>query len=190
MGVKDIIKRMEELAANGKEDSNSAAAPADSKGKSMSPRGSASSDAKVNQVSEGTATAAQQDPALLRPALDASAKEDAAKPSPPEKEPAVVVTPLTDPQQASEASQPASGQSTQANGAHASAVSKAPEDPEKKAKKVTEYCRPMQFSPLTALADRQPVFANYFTQAPISTKHSGPQSVAHLYVGCKGKSKG
>ena len=83
----------------------------------------------------------------------------------------MAVTPLTDPQQASEASQPASGQSTQANGAHASAASKEPEDPEKKAKKVTDDCRPMQLSPLTSLADSQPVFANYFTQAPISTRH-------------------
>ena len=171
MGVKDIIKRMEELAANGKEDSNSAAAPADSKSRSMSPRGSASTDAKVDQVSKGTATAAQQDPASSRPALDASAKEEAAKPSPPEKEPAVAATPLTDPQQASEASQPASGQSTQANGAHASAVSKEPEDPEKKAKKVTDDCRLMQLVHLTSLADMQPVFANHVTQAPISTKH-------------------
>ena len=171
MGVKDIIKRMEELAANGKEDSSSAAAPADSKSKSMSPRGSASTDAKVDQVPKGTATAAQQAPASSGPALDASAKEDAAKPSSPEKEPAVAVTPHTDPQQASEASQPASGQSTQANGPHASAVSKEPEDPEKKAKKVTDECRPMESSPLTSLAGRQPVFANHSKQAAISTKH-------------------
>ncbi len=171
MGVKDIIKRMEELATNGREDSSSAAAPADSKSKSMSPRGSASTDAKVDQVSKGTATATQQDPASSGPALDASAKEDAAKPSPPEKEPAVAVTPLTDPQQASEASQPASGPSTQANAAHASAVSKEPEDAEKKAKKVTDDCRPMQLSPLTNLADSQPVSANHSMQAPISRKH-------------------
>ena len=190
MGVKDIIKRMEELAANGKEDSSSAAAPADSKSKSTSPRGSASTDAKVDQVPKGIATAAQQDPASSGPALDASAKEDAAKPPPPEKEPVVAVTPHTDPQQASEASQPASGQSTLANGVHASAVSKEPEDPEKKAKKVTDDCRPMQLSPLTTLTGRQPVFANHCTQASIRAKHRGPQIEAHLYVGCKGKSKG
>ena len=144
MGVKDIIKKMEELAANGKEDSSTAAAPSDNKSKLTSPRGSASTDETVNKASKGPATAVQQDLASSGPALSISAKEGAAEPSPPEKEPAVAVTPFTDPQQAPDASKTASEQSSQANGAHASAASKEPEDPEKKAKKVTEDCRMRQ----------------------------------------------
>ena len=190
MTVKDIIKRMEELAANGKEDSSSAAAPSANKSNITSPRGSASTDENVNQASKGIATAMQQDPESLGPASATSAKESAAKPSPPEREPAVAMTPLTDPQQAPDASQPASGQPTQANGAHASAASKEPEDPEKKAKKVTGDCRLIQLSLLTRLAQTFRIGWGSTTGIAAYVTLRLSYATAHLHVGCKGKSKG
>jgi hypothetical protein len=146
MGVKDLIKKMEELATNGKGDSSSGAPPSEKKtAPAPAPveakRADAATEATKHSISDAKPEAASSAPAAAVPPreneeITATAP---ATPKPADKAPEASKQPASEGKAEPAWSAPAVADAPKQNGAQLPAgigPVKEPEDPEKKAKKV------------------------------------------------------